>query len=59
MHIIHGTNDKLVPVENVDYMHKMYRQSVEQTVILDGANHFLPWSHPEEIITAIDALNND
>ncbi len=59
MHIIHGTNDKLVPVENVDYMHKMYPQSVEQTVILKGANHFLPWSHPEEIMDAIYALDND
>lgn len=56
--IVHGTHDKLVPYENVQFLQKRYADAVVKTITLDGAKHFLPWSHPEALIDAIDTLNN-
>ena len=49
---IHGTDDMLVPFESVDY----FRENVSQNVqfeLIEGMNHFTPWSRPELIIEAI------
>ena len=44
--IIHGTRDVLVPYSNVSYMTKRFfnAKSVD-TIIIEKANHFIPWSH--------------
>ncbi len=46
--IIHGTKDVLVPFSNVAFMKKKFiNASSIDTIIIDKANHFIPWSHYE------------
>lgn len=43
--IVHGTADPLVPVANVDYVRsRLTRARCVRTTLLEGADHFLPWS---------------
>ena len=44
--IVHGTRDNLVPVENVAFMQDhLTGADPLRIVLVDGADHFLPWSH--------------
>ena len=52
--IIHGDEDPLVPVQNVDYLEKKIKTDlVVETSILRGMNHFVPWKAPQVIVDAI------
>jgi len=43
--IVHGSRDSLVPLANVEFMHKNLTGSIRVTVeLLEGVNHFLPWN---------------
>lgn len=50
---IHGTKDQLVPVANTDFAKKMLVNAPVEYVIIEGMNHFVPWSNPELIRNAI------
>jgi len=52
--IVHGTADDLVPVANVPFMqaHLSGARCVK-TVLLEGANHFLPWNAEARVREAI------
>ncbi len=55
--IIHGTDDMLVPFENVAYMEKAFAPGViHETIVLKGENHFLPWTSQETIWRAVEGL---
>lgn len=54
--LIHGTEDSLVPKENVDFAERMLIDSLTEVRLLEGVNHFIPWSHPGEIIRAINQI---
>ena len=56
--IIHGTDDSLVPVENVAFIERMLADSILEVNVLEGANHFIPWSHPTAITMAIHKMVN-
>jgi pimeloyl-ACP methyl ester carboxylesterase len=46
--IIHGTKDVLVPYSNVAFMKKMFVNATSMdTITIEKANHFIPWSHYE------------
>lgn len=51
--VIHGTNDMLVPKENAEFAQKMLIDSLVSINYLKGVNHFIPWSDPQEIVSAI------
>mgnify|MGYP001799428631 CR=1 FL=1 len=51
--VIQGTKDNLVPKENADYAMKMLPDSLLDVELLEGVNHFIPWTHPHEITAAI------
>lgn len=52
--IVHGTDDALVPVGNVDYLHAhLVAARCRETVLLPGGNHFLPWNAPREVRAAL------
>ena len=52
--IIHGTDDMLVPFENVAYMEAHFKGAiVHEVVVLNGENHFLPWTAEEAIWATI------
>ena len=52
--VIHGTRDKLVPAANVDYMRGRWADA--EFVVLEGENHFIPWTRPETIRGAVEKL---
>lgn len=52
--IMHGTDDDLVPVANVPFIqHHLTGARCVQTVLLSGANHFLPWNAEDRVRQAI------
>ncbi|MEO9870074.1 alpha/beta fold hydrolase [Ekhidna sp.] len=57
--VIQGTDDSLVPKENADFAKRMLPDSLLEVNLLEGVNHFIPWSHPQEIIKAIYTLADD
>ncbi len=58
--IIHGTEDDLVPYENVDFMCNHLTGAAQVKVDrLEGVNHFLPWNSRDRIESAIHTLARD
>jgi pimeloyl-ACP methyl ester carboxylesterase len=51
--VIQGTEDDLVPPENADFAKKMLVNAPVEVVMVDGMNHFVPWSHAYLIHDAI------
>ena len=52
--IVHGTADTLVPVANVPFMEAhLAAARCRKTVLLDSANHFLPWNTEAAVRDAI------
>ncbi|MCX8472539.1 MAG: alpha/beta hydrolase [Sediminibacterium sp.] len=52
---IHGTKDQFVPYENVLYGKKMLINSPEIMIdSISGANHFIPWTYQQYIISQIN-----
>ena len=51
--VIQGKKDNLVPAGNVDFAKKMMVNAPLKIVLVDGMDHFVPWSHPELIRNAI------
>ena len=52
--IVHGTDDDLVPVANVPFMQaRLVGARCRETVLLPGANHFLPWKAEPDVRAAI------
>lgn len=47
--VIQGTKDTLVPKENANYVMKMMPDSLLKVIWLKNVDHFIPWTHPEEI----------
>jgi pimeloyl-ACP methyl ester carboxylesterase len=55
--ILHGTDDTLVPYQNVPYMQKHLTSATAVDVVtLEGGDHFLPWNAEDEIQRAIRRL---
>jgi pimeloyl-ACP methyl ester carboxylesterase len=52
--IIHGTKDALVPYSNVAFMQRMFVNAKSMdTITIEKANHFIPWSHYEIVRNAL------
>lgn len=52
--IVHGTKDVLVPYSNVAFMTKNFVNAKSMdTITIQKANHFIPWSHYEIIRNAL------
>ncbi len=49
---IQGTEDVLVPYETVAYYKEVKKEGVTY-VIIDGMNHFIPWTNPDLIVDAL------
>jgi len=48
--LVHGTKDDLVPFSNVTYAKRKFIHAEKVDVeVLPNANHFIPWTHFEEI----------
>ena len=52
--IVHGTADDRVPFANVAYLHRtLTGASRVETIVLERANHFLPWNAADVVREAI------
>ena len=51
--VIQGKDDSLVPAANADFAKRMLVNADVEVVLVDGMNHFVPWSNPELIREAI------
>ena len=51
--VIQGSKDSLVPAGNADFAKKMMVNAPLKFVLVDGMDHFVPWSNPELIRSAI------
>ncbi len=51
--LIQGKKDSLVPAGNADFAKKMMINAPLKIVLVDGMDHFVPWSNPELIRNAI------
>lgn len=57
--IIHGTEDSLVPFSNVAFMEKEFVNAKKiQTIPIEKADHFIPWSHYEIIKKSLMSLEH-
>ena len=55
--LVHGTNDNLVPVDNVGFAERMLTNSSQIKVdTLKDQNHFILWSHQDLIVDRIIEL---
>lgn len=54
--VIQGDQDTLVPLGNAHYVARELPSGVVELRILEGVNHFIPWSHPEAIKEAVLSL---
>lgn len=54
--VIQGTRDMLVPKENADFARKMLPDTIVDIRMLEGVNHFIPWTNPEAIVEALEDL---
>ncbi|TVR08395.1 MAG: alpha/beta hydrolase [Salinarimonadaceae bacterium] len=58
--IVHGLEDNLVSVENVLYLRERLSGSMKVRLILvESGDHFLPWTHPEQIEAAVSCAIED
>lgn len=57
--IIHGTEDSLVPYSNVVFMEKEFVNAKNiETISIEKADHFIPWTHYEIIKKSLLNLEN-
>ena len=50
--IVAGSKDKAVPIHHAQLLHAGIRHS--KLVIIEGADHALIWTHPEELMRVVD-----
>ncbi len=53
---LHGEKDGLVPVENMDYLRRHLPAKQLDIRILEGENHFIPWTREADVIQAVKDL---
>lgn len=49
---VHGTDDRIVPYQNIDFSREVIPDSLLTIVTIDGGNHMTPWAD-EEVVTAL------
>jgi pimeloyl-ACP methyl ester carboxylesterase len=54
--VIQGTKDSLVDPKNADFAKKMIVAAPVSLVMIEGMDHFIPWSAPEKIRESVIEL---
>lgn len=57
--VIQGTKDSLVDPDNASFAKKMIINAPVKLVMIEGMDHFIPWSAPEKIRASIIELLTD
>ena len=53
VYVVHGRDDKLVPVANADYARRVLGKSPPVVEIIPNQGHFIPWGNPARIVAAV------
>jgi pimeloyl-ACP methyl ester carboxylesterase len=56
---VHGTDDKIVPYENISFSKEVIPDSLLTIVTIDGGNHMTPWADQEKVTEIILELLQD
>jgi len=57
---VQGKEDSFVPYQNVDFAKRMLVNAPLKIQLLEGVDHFIPWSHPQLIRQAtLEMLENE
>ena len=51
--IIHGTNDSLVPFDNIKYFKKHLGSYLLNSIEIQNENHFIPWTKMDIVLKTI------
>ncbi len=51
--VIQGKSDSLVPYQNADFAKRMLVNAPLKIELIEGVDHFIPWSHPQLIRQAV------
>ncbi|MEO0410695.1 MAG: alpha/beta fold hydrolase [Pseudomonadota bacterium] len=58
-YVLHGSEDELVPAENVAFMKRQYQPSALCSIeMIEGQNHFLPWNEIDRLWALIERSIN-
>jgi pimeloyl-ACP methyl ester carboxylesterase len=57
--IIQGTNDRLVPMENAYFAERKLRNTPATLIMVEGMDHFIPWTNPELITEELIRLEKE
>lgn len=52
--VLQGDSDELVPKENAEYVKREMPEGVAEVRMLEGVNHFIPWTNTDEMKQAVD-----
>jgi len=55
---IHGNSDSLVPYENLAFSKNKFNDLMLESVTLEKADHFLPWSHHDFVVDKLLNIAN-
>lgn len=56
--MIHGNKDQMVPYDNTLFAKKYFDPAKLKIITIEGANHFIPWSHYNRIKEVLMQLEN-
>jgi pimeloyl-ACP methyl ester carboxylesterase len=57
--IIHGEQDQLVPVANLEFLQKnIEAKNILSAQRIPELNHFIPWKRPDLVVSAIHEMNH-
>ena len=54
--VVHGDADPLVPIANLEYLHRMLKNSSVEELVLAGVDHFIPWHSKPSIDSSLRRL---
>lgn len=54
--VVHGLDDSLVPVENVEFIRQMLNHNPPQVSLLANQGHFIPWEQPALVASILAKL---
>lgn len=54
--MVHGDQDNMVPYANVAYAKSHFNPQKLEVITINGANHFIPWQHYNEIKAVLTRL---
>lgn len=56
--VLHGDQDMLVPIENVNFTKNLLGDKVTKSIVIEDENHFIPWTQHDLVVKSIMDLEN-